>query len=172
MTEYHGYLDSGCNQTIIPDISWFESFEDCFVSMAVAKTKVKMRCTAVGRIFYRCNNGNLGVINMRVQGYTFSLRNVLYSADAERMLFADMDLIRHVPGVTYHTDVNGSEFHGPNGELLFRAPLMPNGLKLIKFQIVHPVYAHAGVVSDMNTMLLHARFCVLLKFVLISYKVR
>jgi hypothetical protein len=108
---------------------------------------------------------------MCVQGYTFSLRNVLYSADAERTLFSDMDLIRHAPGVSYHTDLAGAEFYGPSGELLFSAPLMSNGLKLIKFNIVHAVYAHAGVASDMSTLLLHARFCVCLSGSNI-YKVR
>lgn len=51
MSEYTGYLDSGCNQTIIPDISWFESFEDCSIYVGVATSKTRMRCTAIGWLF-------------------------------------------------------------------------------------------------------------------------
>lgn len=58
MTEYSGYLDSACNQTIINDMTWFESFEDCVTYVKVAKSKVKMKCTALGITFYfvsRCS---------------------------------------------------------------------------------------------------------------------
>lgn len=85
---------------------------------------------------------------------------MLYSKDAKYTLFADMDIVQHEAGVYYVTDPSGSSFYSKDNTLIFRAPLSPNGLKVIKFQVVFPVYANAGEAPTNLTKLYHARYVV------------
>lgn len=100
---------------------------------------------------------NLGVINIEIDGYTFSLRNVLYSKDAPVTLFSDVDLLKHEVGTYYVTVPSGSSFYSEDGTLLFTARIQSNGLKILKFKVVYPVYAHVTEASGLSTSLLHAR---------------
>ncbi|KAJ3229473.1 hypothetical protein HDU77_001595, partial [Chytriomyces hyalinus] len=117
-TIHNGYLDPGCNKTLITDPDWFESFTEVNISIGTASSSASL----IG--------SRQGCVHFDFDGVIVTIPDAIFAENLVKTLFSDHDILQNNPTWKYEVDRTGATFYSTDtGAILFTAKTSLNNLK-------------------------------------------
>ncbi|KAJ3235673.1 hypothetical protein HDU78_005082 [Chytriomyces hyalinus] len=87
-----GYLDPGCNRTLITDPDWFESFTEVDISIGTASATTSMK------------GSRQGCVHFDINGVIVTIPDAIYVENLVKTLFSDNDILQNHHDWRYEVD--------------------------------------------------------------------